>query len=309
VRLHRWGLGFRQFSFRPIARVSRDGTFSVFQWLPLLWHALFPSSFRSQVNQMTQEHSSEFLLTASGIQLRVPRRTLSTHTAQASDDAPIRSAVAPIGLGVNLGVTATVPATEMTSMARAAPAEVVATSPTVLLCSLRRLAGGSRPPTPEGSRPAFAWSDVAKGSTPIRPITGRRSLLPPSFTRSPIDAPRGGPTLAGELRAYHVASRERAWVRSRLYAGGPSSAPGEIRSPRAWPRTVLVRACQHLGLVFGHDACGGSPGLTIPRAPGPRPPRCWQSRPRLAPRSPSRGMRLRCPESFAPPRCQGRTPR
>src|SRR4051812_46531011 len=81
VRLHRWGLGFRQYSFRPITRVLRDGTFSVFQWLPLLWHALFPSSFRSQVNQITQEHSSGFLLTASGIQHRVPRRTLSPHPA------------------------------------------------------------------------------------------------------------------------------------------------------------------------------------------------------------------------------------
>jgi hypothetical protein len=30
VRLHRWGLGFRQSSFRPITRVLRDGTFSVF---------------------------------------------------------------------------------------------------------------------------------------------------------------------------------------------------------------------------------------------------------------------------------------
>src|SRR3954469_10955965 len=81
VRLHRWGLGFRQYSFRPITRVLRDGTFSVFQWLPLFWHALVPSGFRLQVNPMTQEHSSEFLLTASGIQLRVPRRTLSPHTA------------------------------------------------------------------------------------------------------------------------------------------------------------------------------------------------------------------------------------
>jgi hypothetical protein len=82
VRLHRWGLGFRQYSFRPITRVLRDGTFSVFQWLPLLWHALFPSSFRSQVNPMTQEHSSEFLLTASGIQHRVPRRTDHPHRAR-----------------------------------------------------------------------------------------------------------------------------------------------------------------------------------------------------------------------------------
>ena len=137
----------------------------------------------------------------------------------------------PIGLGVNLSVTATGPATELTSVVQAAPAEVIATSPTVLLCLLRRLADGSRPPTPEGSRPAFAWSDVATGSTPVRPITGRHSLPPSSFTRSPIDSPCGSSPLTGGLRAYHVASREHAWVRSRLDAGGSSSAPGKIGVP------------------------------------------------------------------------------
>src|SRR5262249_28063012 len=71
----------------------------------------------------------------------------------------------------------------------------------------------------------------------------------------------------------------------------------------------LVQADQHLWLVLGDDACDGSPGLTLPRAPGPRPPWCWQSRLRLAPRSPSGGMRIRCPEGFTPPRCQGRMPR
>src|SRR3954447_13510574 len=77
VRFHRWGLGFRQSSFRPITRVLRDDTFSVFQCPPLLRHAPFPSGFRLQVNRMTQEQPSELLLTESGIQHRVPRRTLS----------------------------------------------------------------------------------------------------------------------------------------------------------------------------------------------------------------------------------------
>ena len=56
-------------------------TFSVFQCLPLFRHALFPSGFRLQVNRMTQEQPSGLLLTESGIQHRVPRRTLSPHTA------------------------------------------------------------------------------------------------------------------------------------------------------------------------------------------------------------------------------------
>jgi hypothetical protein len=88
VRLHRWGLGFRQYSFRPITRVLRDGTFSVFQWLPLFWHAIVPSGFRLQVNQMTQEHSSEFLLTEAGIQHRVPRHTVFPHPALGQELTP-----------------------------------------------------------------------------------------------------------------------------------------------------------------------------------------------------------------------------
>src|SRR5262249_22835270 len=106
VRFHHWGLGFRQSSFRPIARVSRDGTVSVFGWLPLFWHAVVPSGFHLQVSPMTQEHPSEFLLTASGIQLRVPRRTLSTHRPQAFTNVPRGTQPSPsaIPLAVDLPV-------------------------------------------------------------------------------------------------------------------------------------------------------------------------------------------------------------
>jgi hypothetical protein len=97
-------------------------------------------------------------------------------------------------------------------------------SETDLLCLPSRLAVGSYPPTPEGSQPAFARGDV---STPIRPITGRPSLPPSSFTRRPVGSPYGGPTLAGGRRAYHVASQESSWVRPRLDAGGTPSAPDE----------------------------------------------------------------------------------
>ncbi len=95
---------------------------------------------------------------------------------------------------------------------------------TDLLCPPSRLAVGSCPPTPEGSRLAFARGDVA---TPIRPVAGRPSLPPSSCTRRPIGSPCGGPTPAGERRAYHVASQESSWVRPRLDAGGSSSAPDE----------------------------------------------------------------------------------
>jgi hypothetical protein len=75
---------------------------------------------------MTQEQPSELLLTESGIQHRVPRRTLSTHTAQALNNAsagydrvrlrrpttPLTRRGLPIGLGVNLDGTTAEPATE-----------------------------------------------------------------------------------------------------------------------------------------------------------------------------------------------------
>src|SRR5262249_34747566 len=85
---HHWGLGFRQYSFRLITRALRDGTVNAFGFLPLLWHALFPSGFRLQVNPMAQKRPSDFLLTVSGIQHCVPRRTVALHTAQADHYHP-----------------------------------------------------------------------------------------------------------------------------------------------------------------------------------------------------------------------------
>src|SRR5262249_43804694 len=80
----------------------------------------------------------------------------TTRFGSAGRRHPLRDAVAPLGLGVNLSGTAAEPATEMSSVAAGAPARVLATPPTDLHPSLRRLADGSRPPTPEGSQPACA---------------------------------------------------------------------------------------------------------------------------------------------------------
>jgi hypothetical protein len=157
--------------------------------------------------------------------LRTVHAPFNAYGSSIGQRAFSKHAVGPIGLGVHLGVTTAVPATEIISVAEAAPARIMAIPPTDLHCLLRRLADGSRPPTPRGSRLAFARGDLA---TPIRPMTGRLSLPPRSFTRSPIGSPCGSSTLTGGLRAYHVASRKLAWVRSRLYAGGSSSAPGEL---------------------------------------------------------------------------------
>jgi hypothetical protein len=174
----------------------------------------------------------------------------------------------------------------MTSVAAGAPARAITAPPTDLHPSLRRLADGSRPPTPEGSQPAFAWGDVA---TPIRPITGRPSLAPSSFTRCPVRSSYDSPCYprtAGQ-RAYHVPPVEpTGWLRPRLFAGGAPSAPGEfgaagpdhvpfgpslILKPRRGGHDQAVLQ-QHLWLVLCDDDCDASPGLAMPPHPRPRPP-------------------------------------
>ena len=81
VRFHRWGWGCRPSSFRPILRALQDGTIRVFWAFPLFRHALVPSGFRLEVHRMAQRSPFAPLLTGSRIQSRVPRRTLSPHTA------------------------------------------------------------------------------------------------------------------------------------------------------------------------------------------------------------------------------------
>src|SRR2546423_976961 len=128
--------------------------------------------------------------------------------------------------------------------------------------------------------------------TPLRSLTDRPSLPPSSFTRSPIGSPYDSLSLAGGLRAYHVALLKPRGL-------GPASTPVARRLRRASSERpvlatyLLVQAYQHLWLVLGDDAYEGSPGLTLPRAAGPRPPWCWQSRRRLTLSPPSRGMRIR----------------
>src|SRR5438445_8326067 len=60
---------------------------------------------------------------------------------------------------------------------------------------------------------------LPEGSTPIRPITGRRWLAPSSFTRRPIGWPCGSLSLAGGRRAYHVSTMQQGWGGSQLFAG------------------------------------------------------------------------------------------
>src|ERR1700688_2938627 len=53
-----WRLGFRQFSFHRIARVSRRAVPDTWTRPPVSCHALFPLTFRRQVRHQTQENPS-----------------------------------------------------------------------------------------------------------------------------------------------------------------------------------------------------------------------------------------------------------
>src|SRR5215467_9115087 len=141
---------------------------------------------------MAQKHLSELLLAAPEIQPRVPRRTLSPYAAQ---DFPTPF----LGCGF---------ATVLRRLhdTRLGPTNIAVNLPPVdgrpihfhvggcanrvfrchLLFLLSPFAGFSREERPEGSLPAFTWSDFAEGSTPIRSITERRSLSPSSFTRTAV---------------------------------------------------------------------------------------------------------------------------
>jgi len=188
----------------------------------------------------------------------------------------------PIGLGVNLDVTTAEPATELPAVAGAAPARVVATPPTYLLCPLRRLADGSRPPTPEGSLPACAWAHVACGLNPypahyrsafacslvLYPLPHRLALRPPYPEGKATGLPRSVAVAVG--------------VRSRLFAGGTPAAPGELLTPGPDPVPFWPKRTSSLRLLVVTTFSSASPKLTVPHDPGSRPRCCWESRAGLA---------------------------
>jgi len=72
---------------------------------------------------------------------------------------------------------------------------------------------------------------LSSDATPISPITGKPLLTPASFTRSPISLPCGSLSQREDdgLTTFRASSNER--VRSRLFAGGTTSATGDFVAP------------------------------------------------------------------------------
>ena len=90
----------------------------------------------------------------------------------------------------------------------------------------------SRDPRPAGSGRPFGWGKVR---TPIRPITGRRSLSPASFTPTGIGDPCGSlstlPMGPLGLTTFRTLTTPEG-VRFRLSAGSTMSARSDFPAPR-----------------------------------------------------------------------------
>src|SRR5262249_32420722 len=69
------------------------------------------------------------------------------------------------------------------------------------------------------------------GSTPVRPITGRPSLAPPSCTRRPVGDPRESLSPVGRTTGLPRSADVPEWVGPPFFAGGAASAPGELGAP------------------------------------------------------------------------------
>jgi len=69
------------------------------------------------------------------------------------------------------------------------------------------------------------------GSTPIRPVNGRHSLAPPSFTRRPVGVSCESLSPEGRTTGLPRSVAVPEWVGPPLFAGGAPSAPGEHGAP------------------------------------------------------------------------------
>jgi hypothetical protein len=108
------------------------------------------------------------------------------------------------------------------------------------------------------------------GSTPIRPITGRHWLLPPSSTRRPL-----GDRLAAGLPRGEDDGLTTFY--GRITDGlGPASPPvaatataGDGRGPCTWPRTVWSKPLSAFGSLDLTTFIGSSPELAMPSTLAP----------------------------------------
>src|SRR5271166_4553200 len=130
-----------------------------------------------------------------------------------------------------------------------------------LLCLPSQLFRRSRAETPEGSRPAFAWSDLTRGLNPYPPCY--RAAFASSLLLNP---PSPRPPLR---RAYHVPRTYQGWFRLCLFAGGSTAAAGEGEHPCTGPLTFWFKPLSAFGLLVLTTFISSSPGLAMPSTLAP----------------------------------------
>src|SRR6266849_4504794 len=84
---------------------------------------------------------------------------------------------------------------------------------------------------------------LPRGSTPLHPMTGWRSLLPSSHARTPIGLPYGSLSLAGDVRGWHVPSQSQRMGEARSLhreRGMPMTRKGGILGPTPVPLWLVV---------------------------------------------------------------------
>jgi hypothetical protein len=96
-----WRLGFRQSSFRHIARAPRRTVPRVWTRPPVFWHAVVPFTFRIQVSHSAQEPPFEFLPAMPGTQQGASRRTYIDH--RSVDATPVVARFSRIGVSLRVG--------------------------------------------------------------------------------------------------------------------------------------------------------------------------------------------------------------
>ncbi len=104
------------------------------------------------------------------------------------------------------------------------------------------------------------------GSPSIRPVTERPSLVPRSHHRCLMGGPCEPLSLAsfeaGETTGLPRSADVPGWVRSRLYAGGSTSAPEEFGASGPGHMPFWPKRFSSLRLSVCDDAYDASPGLT-----------------------------------------------
>ena len=138
-----------------------------------------------------------------------------------------------------------------------------------LLCLPSQLLRCSRAETPEGSQPAFAWSDLTRALNPYPSGYWTAFASSPSSTRRPIGnlLAEGLPREEDDgLTTFHGCTTDGLGSSSPPVA--PTATAGEGRHPCTWPRTFWFKPLSAFGLLVLTTFISSSPEFKFRRFQG-----------------------------------------